>query len=183
MLITRGTFLIPNKDDDTLTCPAGQTLSFSQQRGSVKSYRGKAKVCNACELKSQCTTSRQGRSIYWHENQKQFEEAKKQSTSRQARSDRVRRKWLAEGSFADAANNHGFKRARWRRMWRQRIQDFMIAAVQNLRKLIKHSRRTLPIAAVSRQIDQTTGLYRLICQLFLTQRVTTSIAVSSLFNL
>ena len=45
-----------------------------------------------------------------------------------------------EGSFADAATHHGFKRARWRRLWRQRIQDLLIATVQNLRTLIRHAR-------------------------------------------
>jgi hypothetical protein len=43
---------------------------------------------------------------------------------------------LTEGSFADAANNHGFKRARWRRLWRQQIQDYLIAAIQNIRILL-----------------------------------------------
>lgn len=37
-----------------------------------------------------------------------------------------------EGSFAQAANKHHFKRARWRRLWRQQIQDWLIAAVQNI---------------------------------------------------
>jgi hypothetical protein len=41
-----------------------------------------------------------------------------------------------EGSFADAANNHGFKRARWRRLWRQQIQDYLIAAIQNIRIIL-----------------------------------------------
>jgi hypothetical protein len=41
-----------------------------------------------------------------------------------------------EGSFADAANNHGFKRSRWRRSWRQQIQDYLIAAIQNIRILL-----------------------------------------------
>ena len=45
-----------------------------------------------------------------------------------------------EGSFAQAANAHHFKRARWRRLWRQRIQDWLIAAVQNIGKLIRYSR-------------------------------------------
>jgi hypothetical protein len=39
---------------------------------------------------------------------------------------------LIEGSFAQAANKHHFKRARWRRLWRQQIQDWLIAAVQNI---------------------------------------------------
>ena len=42
-----------------------------------------------------------------------------------------------ERSFADAANNHGFKRARWRRLWRQQIQDWLIAAIQNIRILLR----------------------------------------------
>jgi hypothetical protein len=45
---------------------------------------------------------------------------------------------LIERSFADAANNHHFKRARWRRLWRQQIQDYLIAAIQNVRILLVH---------------------------------------------
>jgi len=37
-----------------------------------------------------------------------------------------------EGGFARSANLHHFKRARWRRLWRQQIQDHLIAAVQNI---------------------------------------------------
>ena len=43
-----------------------------------------------------------------------------------------------ERSFADAANCHGLKRARWRGLWKQAIQDLLIATVQNLRKLLRH---------------------------------------------
>ena len=46
-----------------------------------------------------------------------------------------------EGSFAQAANAYHFKRSRWRRLWRQRIQAWLIAAVQNIGKLIRYSRR------------------------------------------
>ena len=42
-----------------------------------------------------------------------------------------------ERSFADATNCHGFKRARWRGLWKQAIQDLLIATAQNLRKLVK----------------------------------------------
>lgn len=35
---------------------------------------------------------------------------------------------LMEGSFADAANNHGLKRARWRGLIHQQTQDHLIAA-------------------------------------------------------
>lgn len=65
------------------------------------------------------------------------EAGRQQANSPAARQDRRRRKYLMEGSFADAANNHGFKRARWRGLWRQQIQDWLIAAIQNLRLLMK----------------------------------------------
>jgi len=40
----------------------------------------------------------------------------------------VCRKYKAEGSFADAANNHSFKRSRFRGIEKARIQNLMIAA-------------------------------------------------------
>jgi hypothetical protein len=52
-----------------------------------------------------------------------------------------------EQSFADAANNHHFKRARWRRLWRQQIQDYLIAAIQNMRILLTHGKRPQHAAA------------------------------------
>ena len=53
----------------------------------------------------------------------------------EAQADRRRRRHLMEGSFAHAANRYHFKRARWRRLWRQQIQDWLIAAVQNIARL------------------------------------------------
>jgi hypothetical protein len=52
-----------------------------------------------------------------------------------------------ERSFADAANNHHFKRARWRRLWRQQIQDYLIAAIQNVRILLTHQNPKRSVAA------------------------------------
>ena len=49
-----------------------------------------------------------------------------------------------ERSFADATNCHGLKRARWRGLWKQAIQDLLIATVQNLRKLIRYLSQTEP---------------------------------------
>jgi len=56
-----------------------------------------------------------------------------------------------EGSFADATNNHHFKRARWRRLWRQQIQDYLIAAIQNVRVLLAHQnpKRSAAMAAAA----------------------------------
>ncbi|MBK7551678.1 MAG: hypothetical protein IPI61_08460 [Syntrophaceae bacterium] len=42
-----------------------------------------------------------------------------------------------EGSFADAVR-YGFKRARWRRLWREQIQEYLTAAIQNMMKLLRY---------------------------------------------
>jgi transposase len=104
----------------------------------------------ACLLRSQCTRSKMGRTLHRHEQQEMLDQARQQSHSWQGRRDRKRRQQFIEQSFADAANNHGFKRSRWRRLWRQQIQDYMIAAIQNLRLLVKHGRIQSPAAAAGR---------------------------------
>ena len=76
--------------------------------------------------------------------------ARQQSHSRAAKRDRVRRRHLMEGSFADAANNHGFKRARWRGLWSQSIQDFLVATIQNIRIFIAHAAQPQKVAAAMR---------------------------------
>ena len=58
-----------------------------------------------------------------------------------------RRRCVVEGSFADAANNHGYKRARWRSRLRVEMQNLLIGATQNLRKLIRALGRNKPKSA------------------------------------
>jgi len=66
-----------------------------------------------------------------------------------------------ERSFADAANNHHFKRARWRRLWRQQIQDYLIAAIQNVRILLAHQNpKRSAAAALLPSLTLTTSLLR-----------------------
>jgi hypothetical protein len=52
----------------------------------------------------------------------------------------------AEGPFADAANHHGYKRARWRGLIGMTIQNLLVAAAQNLRKPIRAWRKTPSMA-------------------------------------
>jgi len=134
---------------NTVRCPAGQTMKPRRLHPTKRTweYQLPQKVCAACALRPQCTRAQKyGRTIHRHEHQELLESARAQSHSAAARRDRQRRQHLAEGSFADAANHHGFKRARWRRLWRVRIQDWLIAAIQNIKILIKNWLQ--PVAAV-----------------------------------
>jgi len=128
-----------NAQDDTYTCPAGQVLRPRRVHPFKRTweYCLPKRICAACPLRSQCTRAQvYGRTLHRHEHQELLDRAREQAHSPEARKDRRRRQVMIEQSFADAANNHGFKRSRWRRLWRQQIQDYLIAAIQNIRILL-----------------------------------------------
>jgi transposase len=134
---------------DIYRCPAGQILRPRRVHPIRRTleYKATASVCAACVLRPQCTRSSHGRTVQRHEKQAVLDIARAQAHSAAARRNRRRRHHLMERSFADAANNHHFKRARWRRLWRQQIQDYLIAAIQNVRILLAHQNPKLSVAA------------------------------------
>ena len=140
---------------DTYRCPAGQRLHRHQRRPEKAAWQYMAHkgVCASCPLRPCCTEAKHGRRIQRFEAQEMLEQGRAQAHSAAARSDRRRRKHLMEGSFADAANQHGLKRARWRRLWRQQIQNSLIAACQNVRLLLRQ-RRARPGTAMAQKTWQ-----------------------------
>lgn len=135
---------------DTYRCPAGETLKPRRLHGMRRTmeYKASKSTCASCALRAQCTRAAHGRTVKRHEKQALLDVARGQAHSRAAQRDRRRRQHLMEGSFADAANNHHFKRARWRRLWRQQIQDYLIAAIQNVRILLRHGGKKWSAAAM-----------------------------------
>ena len=119
---------------DVYICPVGHHLKPRRfhQRREMTDYVAEKKVCAKCPLRSECTRSKLGRSVARHWKETELELAHAFARLPEAQADRRRRRYLMEGSFAHAANRHHFKRARWRRLWRQQIQDWIIAAVQNI---------------------------------------------------
>src|SRR5439155_15705726 len=102
--------------DNTYICPAGQVMQPRRLHWFKRTweYQLPKAICAACALRSQCTRSKvYGRTIQRHEHQELLDRARAQAHSAQARRDRKRRQAIMEQSFADAANNHGFKRSRW----------------------------------------------------------------------
>jgi hypothetical protein len=119
---------------DEYICPAKQTLKPRRfhKRREMTDYVADKKICAKCPLRSECTKSASGRSIARHWKEGALEVGLAFTRLPEAQQDRRRRRHLMEGSFAQAANHYHFKRARWRRLWRQQIQDWLIAAVQNI---------------------------------------------------
>ena len=109
----------------TISCPAGKRLKhrrFSRQRQQYEYYMPK-KMCSGCRLREQCTRS--------------------------SLRDIKTRQHLMERSFA-RATRYGLHRARWRRLWRVQIQEYLTASIQNLMVLLRHIKD--PSAALSRRV-------------------------------
>ena len=128
-------------EDDTYICPEGKTLHRRRHDPVRKSteYKARKGVCAQCPVKDQCTRAKSGRTISRHDDQELVTQGRVQAKSKAAKKDRKRRRFLGEGSFGQAADNHHFKRSRWRRLWRQEIQDDLIASIQNIKILIKYA--------------------------------------------
>lgn len=134
--------------DDGYRCPQGQTLPYSSYSRSKRAhlYKAPAKVCRACPLRSRCAGCR-GRIIWRHQDQDAIAWADGLWSREHRRRLMRRRKHVVEGSFADATNHHGYKRARWRGLVAVTVQNLLIAAIQNMRKLVRYARNRPPALA------------------------------------
>lgn len=131
-----------DKRDDCFICPAGQKLlryDHKKPNDDRWRYRAERKVCEQCKFFSQCVTSKTwGRQVVRNVDVEYIEWADSCLLRYERKRLMARRKYKAEGSFADAANNYGFKRARWRGLDKMQIQNLMIAAIQNMGKLLRY---------------------------------------------
>ncbi len=131
-------------ETDTFTCPAGNTLkrrNYNKKRNHYE-YKAPSEICAQCEIRKQCTRSKDGRSLKRHIRQDELDIMLTYAQSQEAKRDIKTRQHLSERSFA-RSKRYGFKRARWRRLWRMEIQDFLIAALQNILILANHSKSTI----------------------------------------
>lgn len=124
---------------DTYRCPAGHVLTRRRHKKKRKAveYACSLSTCKQCHIRSQCTTSKTARSVKRHLRQQDLDLMRKTAETKESRRDIQTRQHLMERSFA-RATRYGFKRARWRRLWRVQIQEYLTSAIQNLMILLRH---------------------------------------------
>lgn len=131
-------------ESDTYRCPAGNIMVCRRHKKKRKAleYACGRRICKACDLRDQCT-----RSIKRHLRQEELNRMRIRARSATSRKDLRTRQHLMERSFAQAIR-YGFKRARWRRLWRVQIQEYLTAAIQDILILLHHIKE--PCSAVQR---------------------------------
>jgi transposase len=124
---------------DVYHCPAGNVLKLKSLHMNRQSrdYAAPKKVCAVCQLREQCTRNKSGRTIKRHLRQSALDMMRETSRSTKAKRDIKTRQHLMERSFA-RSTRYGFDRARWRGLWRMRIQEYLTCTIQNIQVLIKH---------------------------------------------
>jgi transposase len=137
---------------DIYHCPGGQELRFRKHKYTERTrvYQASATACNGCLLKTECTDSAKGRQV-----KRSFDEAYLErvrgyhATKEFAKAMRKRKVWV-EPLFAEAKDWHGLRRFRLRGLENVNSEALLIAAGQNLKRLLSHrgwGRRPCPSGA------------------------------------
>ncbi len=137
-------------EKDIYNCPAGNVLkpkTLHKNRQS-RDYAAPKKVCASCQIREKCTRNKSGRTVKRHLRQSELDVMREASRSHKAKRDIKTRQHLMERSFA-RSTRYDFDRARWRGLWRMRIQEYLTCTIQNIQVLIKNiSKPTKSIAVM-----------------------------------
>lgn len=123
---------------DQYRCPADHPLPRERVKATegVVIYRAAAALCNACLLKAQCTTSEHGRMVHRSLYADALETVRGyHETAPYQKALRKRQVWV-EPLFAEAKQWHGLGRLRLRGLMNANMQGLLIAAGQNLKRLL-----------------------------------------------
>lgn len=124
---------------DRYLCPQGQFLPWSSfdQYQQAFMYRTVPTICNACPVKSACTTSRYGRVVRRSVFQDYLDRVRAyRLTSAYRKALRKRSVWI-EPMFGEAKQWHNLEKFRWRGLIKVNIQGLLTAAGQNIKRLLK----------------------------------------------
>jgi hypothetical protein len=123
---------------DLYRCPQGEPLRLYTQSYTerVTKYRAQPQSCNACPSKPECTPGNNGRVLRRSFDEGFLERVRAyRETEPYKKALRKRKVWV-EPMFAEAKEWHGMRRFRLRRLWRVNVEALVIAAGQNVKRLL-----------------------------------------------
>ena len=114
------------------------THSYTER---LSRYRADPESCNACPLKPECTPGDSGRVLMRSIDEEILERVRAyRDTGPYEKALRKRKVWV-EPMFGEAKEWHGMRRFRLRRLWRVNVEALVIAAGQNIKRLLTFSGR------------------------------------------
>jgi hypothetical protein len=108
----------------------------NRRRGKIVTYRVKGSVCAACALKPRCTTNENGRSLRRSPGDEYIDLLRAyMETEPYLKAIRKRKVWI-EPLFAEGKLWHGMRRFRTRTLENVNAEALMMAAGQNVKRLL-----------------------------------------------
>jgi transposase len=144
-------------EKDLYICPRGETLrrqGLDYKERSIR-YAARPCACNTCPLKTRCTKSKKkGRWVRRSFEEEYLERVRGyQDTEPYRKALRKRQVWV-EPLFGEAKDWHGSRRFRLRRLEKVNAEALLIAAGQNIKRLLafgeRGPRREVQVAALRR---------------------------------
>jgi hypothetical protein len=153
-------------EHDVYHCPQGHPLHPATVRSAtnIVIYRADPATCNACPVKTACTTSDRGRTIQRSAHAAFVDRVQTyQGTEAYQKAIRKRRVWV-EPLFGEAKQWHGLEQFRLRGLPKVTSEALLVAAGQNLKRLLScrgWGRRPFPGGAAGlRLVSATPRLLR-----------------------
>ena len=125
-------------ETDAYRCPQGQPLPRRKTKYTKREvvYRADAATCNTCPIKAECTASDRGRIVHRSFDEAYLDTVRDYHTTLDYQKARRKRQVWVEPLFAEAKAWHGLRRLRLRGLVNANIQGWLIAAGQNLKRLL-----------------------------------------------
>lgn len=134
---------------DVYACPVGKILhplgkkepGEKREGGRVTTYRARASECASCPLKPRCTTNENGRQVRRGPGERYVDKVRAyRDTEAYQKALRKRKVWI-EPLFGEAKEWHGMGRLRLRMLKRANAEILIIAAGQNIKRLMSFGDR------------------------------------------
>jgi transposase len=139
---------------DQYRCPQGQVLfAFHRdEQAQLMEYRTATGTCNACPVRTHCTSSTRGRRLRRSFFAEYLDRVKGYHQTWDYLKAMNKRKVWVEPLFGEGKQWHGMQRFRLRRLWRVNCEALVIATGQNLKRLLQKrgwGRRPFPTEAMA----------------------------------
>jgi transposase len=123
---------------DAYRCPQGQPLPRRKTKYTEEEvvYRAEATTCNACPIKTRCTACDHGRIVHRSFYEGYLDAVRGYHPTEAYQKARRKRQVWVEPLFAEAKEWHGLRRFRLRGLGNVNIQGLLVAAGQNLKRLL-----------------------------------------------
>ncbi len=132
-----------NEEENLFICPNNKPLEYYSydKKYQRDRYKAREEDCLECPLKKECCQNAKSRSISRTIYYKEYERLKERLKTPRARQAYIIRKTVSEGLFAEAKANHTLKKFMTRGIANAQKKSYLIASVQNLKRLMIVLRR------------------------------------------